>query len=71
VRALGLPDGQPDQNGNWNGPIPQWNDALDQTAENVAAGLEYAALVWEQEHQAHGEALVADGPHELSEPRKP
>lgn len=29
-----------------------WNDADDQTAENVALGLEYAALVWEQEHVA-------------------
>lgn len=29
--------------------LPRWNDAEGQTAENVAAGLEYAALLWEQE----------------------
>jgi hypothetical protein len=31
------------------GPIGKWNDGFDQTAENVAAGLEFAAVVWEQE----------------------
>lgn len=30
-------------------PLAFWNDAEGQTAENVAAGLEYAALIWEQE----------------------
>jgi hypothetical protein len=50
VRALALPvppligsEVEPDC------PIPIWNDAPGQTAANVAAGLEYAALVWEQE----------------------
>jgi hypothetical protein len=42
-RGLGLPLG-----GGF-GAIYHWNDAPGQTAENVAAGLEYAALVWEQE----------------------
>lgn len=36
--------------------IVDWNNAREQTAENVAAGLEYAALVWEQEQQAIGVA---------------
>lgn len=37
--------------------IPEWNDAKGQTAENVAVGLEYAALLWEQEQaqKASGE----------------
>jgi hypothetical protein len=29
--------------------IYDWNNAPEQTAENVAQGLEYAALLWEQE----------------------
>lgn len=29
--------------------IAQWNNGMGQTAENVAQGLEYAALLWEQE----------------------
>jgi hypothetical protein len=40
-----------------------WNDDGGQTAENVASGLEYAALVWEQE-QAIG---VASGVHATSD----
>ena len=30
-------------------PIPAWNDGAGQTAENVALGLEYAALMCEQQ----------------------
>jgi hypothetical protein len=32
--------------------VYDWNDAEGQTAENVAAGLEYAALLWEEEQSA-------------------
>lgn len=32
-------------------PVPRWNDTPGQTAENVAVGLEYAALLWDQEQQ--------------------
>ncbi len=30
-------------------PVPLWNDAPGQTAENVAHGLEFAAVIWEQD----------------------
>jgi hypothetical protein len=42
--------------------ILNWNDAADQTAENVALGLEYAALVAEQEEgcrKPHAEKKLA------------
>lgn len=39
--------------------IAAWNDAKDQTAENVAAGLEFVALVWEQE-EAEATRLATD-----------
>ena len=41
------------------GAITQWNNASEQTAENVAAGLEYAALLWEQEQSAQAVSAVA------------
>lgn len=31
------------------GAVVCWNDDKKQTAENVAAGLEYAAVIWDQE----------------------
>ena len=46
-----------------NRRVYAWNDNKNQTAENVAAGLEYAALVWEQEQAAvtsAGEQPVGD-----------
>lgn len=35
--------------------IWEWNDAPEQTAENVIAGLEYAALWYEQQQAQHVE----------------
>lgn len=37
--------------------LTDWNDHEDQTQANVAAGLEYAALVYEQEHLQSSEAV--------------
>lgn len=62
IRALALPQ-LADKTTEWPAecPIPIWNDAEGQTAENVALGLEYAAILWEQDHQTPAEAHVAEG----------
>lgn len=39
-------------------PIVQWNDATDQTAENVAQAMEFAAILWEQEQQQKSAATA-------------
>lgn len=51
-RALGLPDTASPV---WCDPgsaVARWNNTKGQTAENVALGLEYAAMYWEQEQAA-------------------
>lgn len=62
VRALGLRSNDPD----FVCPyalVTVWNDAKGQTAENVAAGLEYAALVWEQSQAV---AACSDAPRTVA-----
>lgn len=39
------------QTGTLTGAVRDWNNAKGQTAENVAAGLEMAAIIWEQQNQ--------------------
>ena len=41
--------------------IYAWHDAEGQTAENVALGLEYAALFWEQEQLQRPDTQNDDG----------
>jgi hypothetical protein len=52
----------------WSKPaaIANWNNAADQTAENVATGLEYAALLWEQTHAQPESADAVARPVEVS-----
>lgn len=42
-------------------PVPLWNDAPGQTAENVACGLELAALLYEQKHAQQAEQPQPEG----------
>lgn len=51
ARALGAPDSRTSYPENWD-YIVRWNNATGQTAENVAATMEYAALLIEQETTA-------------------
>lgn len=55
IRALDL------NGGSGFAAIPHWNDAPGQTAENVAAGLEYAALFWEEEQKELSGGRNLDG----------
>lgn len=57
ARALRLPFNNYGQ----RAAVATWNNADGQTAENVAVGLEYAALLWEQE-----QAQVAEQPQEVA-----
>lgn len=57
MRACGLPGPtRPPYVAEAIDAVIEWNNAEGQTAENVAAGLEYAALVWEQQQQQQHEA---------------
>jgi hypothetical protein len=63
-RALALPT-VADSGYEWaryTNAIGAWNDAEGQTAENVAAGLEYAALIWEQEQAVNAVAAPVEEP---------
>lgn len=55
INALALPERievWPDGYREKRCPIPAWNDAPGQTAENVALGLEYSAIHYELTHPA-------------------
>ena len=64
ARALHLPqDLEVHDSHRASASVAAWNNAKDQTTENVAAGLEYAALVWEESQAL---AACSDAPRTVA-----